>query len=381
MTHSYKIKIRAANSPVLISLASVLSLYLYSCTHTVPFRDGQGRIIPESIATMETISIGEIPQRMWFRGIDTHNPALLILHGGPGASEAALYRHFNSELEQHFLVVNWEQRGTGRSFHPDIPPESMTIAQFLLDLDDVVELIRKRFHKDNVVLLGDSWGTALGTIYAFQHPEKVGAYVGIGQVANMPKGEQLSYDYALSQAMARGNKKAAKELNAIKPPPHTVDEMLVSRRWVERFGGSFHADLSTGKLMWAALNTDEADLVDLLLFGRGNRFSLEHLWPEFSTLDLMVYKTFTMPVFFLLGRYDLQVPATLAASYFQTIRAPCKQLIWFERSAHHPPFEQPEEFNRIMIEDVLAVELGSTTCVKQSKSRDNSCERRSHVER
>jgi len=356
-------------------------LLLYGCTHTAPFRDNQGRIVPGSIAAMETISIGGIPQQLWFRGIDTHNPALLILHGGPGISEAALYRHFDSELEQHFLVVNWEQRGTGRSFHTDIPSESMTIAQFLRDLDEVVELIRERFQKNNVVLLGESWGTALGTIYSVQHPEKVGAYVGIGHAANMPHGERLSYDYALTQAMARSDEKAVKELTAIGSPPHTVDEMLASRRWVERFGGSFHADLSTGKLIWAALNTDEVNLVDLILFGRGNRFSLEQLWPEFSQLDLTIYKKFETPVFFLLGRSDWQVPAILAASYFKSIEAPCKQLIWFERSAHHPPFEQPEEFNRVMIEDVLPAATGSTTFVKQSKSQDDSCERRSHVER
>lgn len=310
---------------------------------------------------METVSIGGIPQQLWFRGIDTHNPALLILHGGPGVSEAALYRYFNSELEQHFLVVNWEQRGTGRSFRTGIPPESMTIAQFLRDLDDVVELIRKRFHKDHVVLLGESWGTALGTIYAVHHPEKVAAYVGIGQVANMPEGERLSYAYAITQARTSGNEKAVKELNTIGPPPHTVDEMLISRRWVERFGGSFHTNLSTGKLIWAALNTDEANVIDLILFGRGNRFSLEHLWPEFSRLDLTIYNKFEMPVLFLLGRHDWQVPSTLAASYFESIDAPSKQLIWFERSAHHPPFEEAETFNRVMIEAVLSLVAGQPT--------------------
>ena len=340
----------------------VVALSLSGCIHTDPFRDRQGQVIPGSIALMETVSIGGIPQRLWFRGLDTHHPALLILHGGPGASEAALFRYFNGELERHFLVVNWEQRGTGRSFDPDIPPASMTIGQFLHDMDEVVELIRKRFDKEAVVLLGDSWGTALGTTYAFQHPEKVAAYVGIGQVANMPQGERLSYDLTLAEATARGHDKAVKELNAIGPPPHTVDEMLTSRRWVERFGGAFHGDLSTGKLIRAALSTDEANLIDLILFGRGNRFSLEHLWPEFSRVDLTVYKAFKMPLFFLLGRYDRQVPAALAASYFKTIEAPCKQLIWFERSAHHPPFEQPHEFNRIMIQEVLPAATGSKTC-------------------
>lgn len=349
---------------VVAAFAAVPSLH--GCIHTAPFYDSQGRIIPGSIAALETVSVGGIPQRVWFRGIDTRNPALLILHGGPGVSEASLFRYFNSELEQHFLVVNWDQRGTGRSFHGDIPPDSMTIAQFLHDLDDVVELIKKRFHQKRVILLGHSWGSALGTIYTQQHPEKVAAYVGTGQVANMSQGERTSYDYALSQAVARDNRKAIEALREIGLPPHTVGEMLISRHWAEQFGGAFHGPLSTGNLIWAALKTDEANLVDLMLFGRGNRFSLEHLWMEFSQLDLTSYKNFEVPVFFLMGRYDRQVPATLAASYFQTIEAPCKQLIWFEHSAHHPSFEEAETFNRIMIEDILATVLGTKTCVTQS---------------
>lgn len=342
---------------------SVAVLSLSGCIHTAPFRDNQGRIVPGSIAVMETVAVGGIPQQVWFRGTDTRNPALLILHGGPGASEAALFRSFNSELERHFLVVNWEQRGTGRSFHTDIRPESMTIAQFLRDLDEVVDVIKKRFDKQHIVLLGHSWGSALGTIYAFQHPENVAAYVGIGQTASMPEGERLSYDYALTQAVARGNREALDALRKIGPPPHTVDDMLVSRHWVEHFGGSFHTDLSPSKLIWAALRTEEANLIDLILFGRGNRFSLEHLWPEFSQLDLMAYTSFKVPVFFLLGRYDRQVPSTLAASYFEIIEAPCKRLIWFVRSGHNPPFEEAETFNRVMIEDVLPMVTGSRTCV------------------
>ncbi len=286
-------------SQVLLRFVTVLSLS--GCIHTPPFHDGSGQITPGSIAVMETVSIGGIPQQVWFRGINTHNPALLILHGGPGVSEAAIFRYFNSELEQYFLVVNWDQSGTGRSFHTDISSDFMTIAQLLHDLDDIVELIMKRFDTDSVILLADSWGTALGTIHAHQHPEQVTAYVGTGQVAAMPKGERLSYDYALKQAVARGNREAMEALRRIGPPPHTVDEMLISRHWVEQFAGAFHGALSTGKLIWAALKTDETNLVDLILFGRGNRFSLEHLWPEFSRLDLTGYKRFKMPVYFLLG--------------------------------------------------------------------------------
>jgi pimeloyl-ACP methyl ester carboxylesterase len=304
---------------------------------------------------METITIGGIPQSIWFRGISTSNPPLILLHGGPGASESALFRHYNSALEQHFTVVYWEQRGTGRSFHSNIPPESMSIAQFVRDLDEVVEYVRHRFHKKKVVLMGHSWGTVPGIIHASQHPEKVSAYVGIAQVADVPEGRSLSYDFALSEAKNRGNAQAVSELKAIGPPPYaSVDERLTTGKWVERFGGLFHANLSTAKLIWSALNTDEANLVDLIRFGQGNRFSLMQLENEISRLNLSEhYRSFKIPIFFLLGRYDRHVPAALAERYLETIEAPCKRLVWFENSAHNPPFEEPARFNRILIEEVL----------------------------
>ena len=343
---------------VFISRAAALAwllLMITGCVHTVPFKDAAGRTLPGSIARMETVSIGGISQNIWLRGVSQSSPALIILHGGPGTSESALFRHYNSALEQHFLVVYWEQRGTGRSFHSDIPPASMTIAQFVHDLDEVVEWVRRRFDKDKVVLLGHSWGTVLGTIYASRYPEKVSAYVGVAQIADVPRTRQLSYEFAFSEARKRGNSSALSELKAIGPPPYdSVDEKLTTGKWVERFGGVFHADLSTGKLIWAALNTDEANLIDLVKFGQGNRFSLVALEDEISRLNLSEhYQSFDVPVFFLLGRHDRHVPAILAEQYFGMIKAPHKRLVWFEQSAHNPPFEEPVKFDRVLIEEVL----------------------------
>jgi pimeloyl-ACP methyl ester carboxylesterase len=351
----------------LVMVAALLSGT--SCVHTEPFRDAEGRVVPGSIATMKFATIHGMPQRLWFRGLDTTRPALILLHGGPGSSEAPLFRRYHATLERHFLVIYWEQRGAARSFRSDIPPASMTTAQFLRDLDAVVELVRQRFGKEQVVLLGHSWGTALGTLYAFQYPDKVAAYVGTGQVADMRAGEQLSYNFALAEATRRGHAAALAALHAIGPPPHAVDAMLTSRKWVERFGGAFHGHLSTGKLIWAALRTDEASLMDLIKFGQGNRFSLAHLWSEFSQLDLTPYRSFAVPLFFVLGRYDWQVPAVLAAQYFATIDAPCKRLVWFEHSAHHPPFEEPEQFYAVLIDQVLPlVQAQTRTCPAQSSS-------------
>ena len=94
----------------------------------------------------------------------------------------------------------------------------MTIAQFVRDLDEVVELVRRRFDKDKVVLLAHSWGTVLGTIYACPLPGEGFGLCRYRQVANVPQGRKLSYDFALSEAKKRNNAKAVSELMAIGPP-------------------------------------------------------------------------------------------------------------------------------------------------------------------
>jgi len=65
-------------------------LLIAGCVQTVPFTDAQGSIIPGSIAAMENVTIGGLSQSIWFRGIAQSNPALILSHGGPGASAVAL---------------------------------------------------------------------------------------------------------------------------------------------------------------------------------------------------------------------------------------------------------------------------------------------------
>ena len=111
--------------------------------------------------------------------------------------------------------------------------------------------------------------------------------------------------------------------------------------------------LSTGKLIVAALRTDEASLRDIALFGRGNDFSLHALRPQYSRIDLTQYRNFSVPIVFILGRHDWHVPSVLAAEYFQQIQAPRKMLFWFEHSAHNPPFAEPRAFVSTVVKYVL----------------------------
>jgi proline iminopeptidase len=337
-------------------------------TRTRPFVDDAGRVIPGSVSTMTTIRLGGQNQSVWIRGRSVSAPILILLHGGPGASESALFRHYDAALENHFVVVYWEQRGTGRSFHPDIPRSSMTIARMLRDLDELVDTVRSRFGHDRVVLLGHSWGTILGTLYARDHPEKVAAYVGVAQIANFAEGERTSLQWAMQEAERRRDTRALEALRTMAPAPKSVAQELTLGRWVERFGGTLRGGLSTGKLLWTALRTDEAGLMDIVRFGRGNRFSLEALRPEYSRVELTRVRRFQVPIVFMLGRHDWHVPAVLAAKYFETIEAPRKTLVWFEHSAHNPPFEEPNAFVQAMLQIVVpltdasaAARTGSST--------------------
>ena len=327
------------------------ALVLAGCVHTTPFRDARGAVLANSIATMEVIPINSVPQSIWFRGADVRKPALVIVHGGPGASESALFRHYDAGLEQHFLVVYWEQRGAGRSYNADIPGASMTIAQFVRDLDAVVDQVRQRFDKEKVVILAHSWGTVPGLMYTAAHPEKVAAYVGVSQIANVPEELELEYGFDLAEAKGRNDGPALAKLRRIGAPPYSVANLLALGDLTQRFSG----DLSTGRLILAALSTEEANLVDLVRFGQGNRFSLEHLWPELSRVDLTRdYRRFDVPIFFFLGRHDWHVPSVLAARWMADISAPVKGVVWFEESAHNPPFQQPVLFQKALIEAMRA---------------------------
>ena len=137
-----------------------------------------------SITSLEKIELGDINQWISIRGRNTANPILLYLHGGPGTPVMPLFRHFQAPLEDHFIVVQWEQRGAGKSFSWKIPKETMTIEQFISDLQVLIELLRKRFNKEKIYLMGHSWGSVFGTYTVQRYPELFYAYIGVGQATD-----------------------------------------------------------------------------------------------------------------------------------------------------------------------------------------------------
>jgi pimeloyl-ACP methyl ester carboxylesterase len=294
------------------------------------------------------------------RGESLANPPLILLHGGPGFSETHFFRYFNAPLEKIFTVVYWDQRGSGKSFHRKTPRSSMTVEQFIADLGELVGAVRERIGSKKVAIFGHSWGSALGVLYSARFPEKVAAYVGSGQVGDWPAAESASYAFVLGEAQRLGNRKALEELRAIGPPPHTAKSLWRQRTWLNRVEGHLNA-----KTLWdlgrSFLEGPELSVADLPNLIRGFRFSLDAMWAEVSTMNLMqLAPTLRMPVFFFLGRHDHWVSPEVSGAYFQVLTAPAKKLVWFEESGHEPFVDEPAKFNRLMAEMVRPVAIAAS---------------------
>jgi proline iminopeptidase len=313
---------------------------------TPPFRGSDGRVLPNSIAVIERWPINGVEQSVIIRGRDRANPVLLFVHGGPGSSETAPVRHYDAALEDHFVMVYWDQRYAGQSFDPKLPiPARLTIRQYVDDLGVVVDRLRARFGRQRIGILAHSWGTVPGILYAEQNPQKLYAYVGVGQVADVPESEKRSYAYALREARARHVDKAIAELERLGPPPRAAGSVFTPRDLLEKFGGAFHGHMTYMALVRASLSQPEANWRDLDGFWNSPAYSNQMLQTEFANfvIDDRPH-VFAVPIFLLSGRYDQQSEASVAHRFFEGVTAPQKGFVWFENSAHNPPFEEPKAF-------------------------------------
>lgn len=318
-------------------------------------------IPPIHLNTLTRIPLGGIEQAIFVQGTKESNPVLLFLHGGPGVPIIPFVHDVDvhAKLKQHFVMVYWDQRGAGYSYHADIPVESMNIAQFLADTYELVEILRTRFHTSKIYLVGHSWGSLLGVLTIARHPELFHAYVGIGQAVDLKENEQASYQFATDTAMKTDNRTALQQLTKIGPPPYqSYKEVLMERKWVQRLGGGKRTPTYPTSLLGSVGNTDSSTMIpfsDALDWLHGPYFSLKHLWQELQSVNLFRQApSLEVPVYFLAGRHDYYAPSFIVQRYYHELSAPKgKTLVWFEHSAHAPPAEEPDKFYDILVNTVL----------------------------
>jgi pimeloyl-ACP methyl ester carboxylesterase len=348
---------------LIVILGLLISLWIDSPGKAEPITGIDGKVVPGSISTIEKVILGGVEQHLIIRGVDSIKPVMLFLHGGPGSPEYAFLKQTNRAIENDFVMVYWEQRGAGKSYSKSIPPESMNLEQFISDAKELSQILIERFGKEKIYIMGHSWGSFFGILTANRYPDLFHAYIGVGQVANQYKGEQISFEWAKEQANKLGDEDAIKTLSEMTFPDLSADSktwldfLMVERNYVTKFGGGVtHEMTSMLPVLTMVLETKEYTVKDKVSFVSGSLFSLKNLWPDVVDKNLSsVIDSMQVPVYIFQGVYDYQTPYSVAKEFFDQLKAPKKEFFTFENSAHSPVMEEVDKFNSILIEKVVVI--------------------------
>lgn len=297
------------------------------------------------------IDIEGIPQWIQIETANPQCPILLLVHGGPGAST----RFASSTWErwrEHFTLVHWDQRGTGRTFAKNGPEQSkpMSFDQIVLDGIGVAEFLQGHLGSQPIFLLGHSWGSAIGVHMVKRRPDLFAAFVGTGMLINFEQNEQANYQRELLQARQADNQAAIAALTEIGQPPYSdVNSLKVLRDWADQLTeGTGDSPQLRVKPSADFSSEDRKEMFE------GFTFSVENLFHDLCVVDLTsLGADFEIPMFCLMGTHDQQTPIEIAEHYFASINAPRKEFVRFEGCHHFVHMNRADEFLEALIKLLL----------------------------
>ncbi|MBP3620735.1 MAG: alpha/beta hydrolase [Lachnospiraceae bacterium] len=304
----------------------------------------------------EYVEIGGIKQYIQIRGKDRSNPILLFVHGGPGGSMAG-YAHIMQDLwEEHFTVVNWDQRNACKTYlaNKDRAMEiakTGTMEDYIGDIDEIIKYLHTIYDFEKIILLGFSWGSVIGSEYARKHPENVSCYIGVGQLINYVEGFHVVGKQVLERAKKQRNKKDIEKINkvfeSIPDGNAMTDEFMKQIMIFSRIANKYLSENSRG-LTWKEFLTSP------LMDGKARKAMYTHhslLTGTFKTLfeyDFRDDLNFPVPMYFITGEEDTSCPHSMLKEIVDDISAPKKELHIMKKAGHCCFFDRKEEFNELL---------------------------------
>ncbi len=306
------------------------------------------------------LTLGGQEQYVLMRGMNTENPVIIYLHGGPSSPDTYTTYGFADNLIDDYTVVAWDQRGCGRTyFHNldnDPKNEKASFEQAQEDLDELVDYALDRFGQDKVIILGHSYGTILGSVYVKENPEKVSAYIGAAQVVSLEKMDIYSYEDALEKAKEAGDDTAAleKAYEAFR-----ADGSITNMMNLRHLTAQYHPATVSDKATMMAIQSPYFGVDDFRWFLKqlGN---IEQYWDlnkqlfeytfSFDAYDQSL--EYEIPVYLISGSCDWICPVDSVREYAEAIFAEDVRVEIIEGCGHNLQFSSPEEFAQ-KIEELL----------------------------
>ncbi len=337
---------------VAVGLIAIVASQFFAATP--PITDASGKPIPGSIATLEKINLNGSEQWITLRGHDTNNPILLNLGmGGPGGGGFATRTLFEP-LEEHFVIVSWDEPGTGKSYHA-VPISSLTPQRFVEDAHALTLYLRERFHQDKIYVYGVSWTSILGVWLVQQYPDLYYAYIGNGQMVNTTENDIMGYELALDYLAEKGDTEQLETLRRNGPPPYRGDDMLDRYvAYLDVLNEYMGAPRYTVVVPIVPFVAPEYGLVDKVNHTRGLVESFTVVYPQLEDLDFMTQAAkLDVPVYIFAGRDDVNAMSSLVERYYKILEAPHKELIWLD-GGHGLDGNNLNQFIDVMVNTVLA---------------------------
>jgi pimeloyl-ACP methyl ester carboxylesterase len=337
---------------------------------TPPVLGANGQPVPGSIAQLTTVELGGHEQAISIRAADPDNPVLLYLSGGPGQSDIAFARALLEPLSADFVVVVWDQRGSGKSYAALDPTSTYTLDGLVGDTIALTDYLRDRFAEEKIYLLGESWGSTLGVLAVQQRSDLFHAYIGSGQMVSQRVTDQIIWRDLLAYADRTGNGELYDQILTLGEPPYR------DTPWANSLVMGYYGLLETRYTPPAAyIARGEASGVGQFgLFGREysfvenanlirglvDMFSL--MYPQLQEIDFRTDVTeLQVPVYVLDGESELRGRRELAHEWFEGLTAPHKELITYADAGHAVAFEQADAFLKLMNEQIVPATYGAPT--------------------
>lgn len=317
-------------------------------------------VTPNGVDETFVAELGGVRQVVNVRGADRDNPILIYVHGGPGSVEMPMAWTFQRPWEDYFTVVQWDQRGAGRSFtltDPDTIAPTLSLERYRDDAIELIELLRRRYGQEKVFLLGHSFGSAVGLAVAVRRPDLLHAYIGMGQLIDFRDNERVGIEWTMERARAEGNVEAIRELEALRPypdsGPFTIEKADAWRKWANRYGSLAGRRADADFYFDATHLSPQYTPADRQAWIAGSSFTVQMLWPRLAGVSFKDVRQLRVPMILLQGRLDRTTPSSIVAAWMEGLSAPAKVTVWFEDSGHLPMIEEPGRVFAALLEHVL----------------------------
>jgi proline iminopeptidase len=341
---------------------SLFGLLLLLPAKTPTILDANGKALPGSITSLEKVRLGGHEQWIMLRGHSTDKPVLLYLSGGPGQSDLPFVRVLLDDLTRNFVVVGWDQRGTGKSYSALDPTATLTLDRAVSDTIELTNYLRQRFDEQKIYLLGESWGSTLGVLAVQRQPELYYAWIGSGQMVSQRETDRRIYQEVLALAEKTNDTALAQKMRSYGEPPYK--DMPYANAFVmglyDRLSPPYTPTQSyiqrgtEAKLGPWSIFGSEYNFVEKVNVMRGLIDMFSVMYPQLQAVDFrQTVKRLEVPVYLLDGVAELRSRRDLVWEWYNPLQATHKQIFTFENAGHSVVFEQFEAFSQIMQNTIL----------------------------